>query len=321
VSTAAHVPETWDLTGDDARKTLLATGRGRLARDAFVRLRAADGFSHARSLAFVTSLVFVQGLIALVGLAAALGGLRIGGVVIDAIDGALPGPSSGVLKDAVNQAKKAGGNHLYLPLLLGLAGTLITATTAMGQIERGLNRIYGIEQDRPTKEKYGRAFLLAVSVGAALAGAFILLAFGRGATDPHGTLRDIWAVARWPLALVLVTAALTALLRWAPRRHQPAWSWLAFGAGLSVAGWTLVTLLLGAVFALSSTFGDTYGPLAGLVALQLWTLLSAVAILYGAAVAAQLEAVRAGVPSPRRQATEAPARNELAVDREPAPTI
>ena len=162
VSTAARVPETWELTGDDARKTLLATGRGRLAKDAFVRLRAADGFSHARSLAFVTSLVFVQGLIALVGLAVALGGLRIGGVVIDAIESALPGPSSGVLTDAVNQAKKAGGNHRYLPLLLGLAGTLVTATTAMGQIERGLNRIYGIEQDRPTKVKYGRAFLLAM---------------------------------------------------------------------------------------------------------------------------------------------------------------
>ena len=109
----------------------------------------------------------------------------------------------------------------------------------MGQIERGLNRIYGIEQDRPTTVKYGRAFLLAISVGVALACAFVLLAFGRGATDPHGTLRDIWAVTRWPLALVLVTAALTALLRWAPKRRQPAWSWLAFGAGVSVAGWTL----------------------------------------------------------------------------------
>ena len=38
-----------------------------------MRLRVADGFSHARSLAFVTSLVLVQAIIALVGLAAALG--------------------------------------------------------------------------------------------------------------------------------------------------------------------------------------------------------------------------------------------------------
>ena len=65
--------ETWELTGDDARKTLLDTGRWQLLKDSFVRLRLADGFSHARSLAFVTSLVLVQGLIALVGLASAFG--------------------------------------------------------------------------------------------------------------------------------------------------------------------------------------------------------------------------------------------------------
>jgi uncharacterized BrkB/YihY/UPF0761 family membrane protein len=50
------------------------------------------------------------------------------------------------------------------------------------------------------------------------------------------------------------------------------------------------------VFNLSETFGETYGSLAGLVALQLWTFFSALAILFGVAVAAQLEAVRAGVP-------------------------
>ena len=50
------------------------------------------------------------------------------------------------------------------------------------------------------------------------------------------------------------------------------------------------------MFNVSKTFGQTYGSLAGLVALQLWTFFSALAILYGVAVAAQLEAVRAGVP-------------------------
>ena len=50
------------------------------------------------------------------------------------------------------------------------------------------------------------------------------------------------------------------------------------------------------MFRASTSFGDTYGPLAGIVALQIWTLLSSISILYGAAVAAQLEAVRAGEP-------------------------
>jgi hypothetical protein len=35
----------------------------------------------------------------------------------------------------------------------------------MGQIERALNRMYGIELDRPTAQKYGRAFVLTISAG------------------------------------------------------------------------------------------------------------------------------------------------------------
>ena len=60
---------------------------------------------------------------------------------------------------------------------------------------------------------------------------------------------------------------------------------------------TAVTLGLGVMLSVSSSFGQTYGPLAGIVALQIWSLLSAISILYGAAVAAQLEAVRAGEPA------------------------
>ena len=49
---------------------------------------------------------------------------------------------------------------------------------------------------------------------------------------------------------------------------------------------------------LSSSFGSTYGPLAGIIALLLWSLLSAIALFYGVAVCAQLEALRAGHPDP-----------------------
>ena len=49
---------------------------------------------------------------------------------------------------------------------------------------------------------------------------------------------------------------------------------------------------------LSGSFGSTYGPLAGIVALLLWSLLSAASLFYGVAVCAQLEALRAHQPDP-----------------------
>jgi YihY family inner membrane protein len=293
MSTAAPVQETWGLTGDDARKALADTGRLRLLRDAFVRFRAADGFSHARSLAFVTSLVLVQGLVVVVGLAASFGDRAVSRVVVRTIDSAAPGPAGRLLADAVEQANRVGSSHAHTALLLGLIGTLVTATTAMGQLERGFNRIYGLERDRPTLHKYARALVLAVSVGGALSIAFLLLALGRDLQEDHRTLNTVWVVVRWPLALVLVTLAMAGLLHFAPRRRQPGRAWLAFAAVVCVTGWTLVTLGLALAFGLSSAFGRVYGPLAGIVALQVWTLLSAIAIFLGAAVAAQLEAVRA----------------------------
>ena len=203
MSTAAKVPETWELTGDDARKTLLETGRLKLVKDAFVRLRAADGFSHARSLAFVTSLVLVQGLVAVVGFTVAFGDLRLSKEIVQAIQTAFPGPVGNLLTDAVTQAQKVGSDHRYLPLVIGLAGTIVTGTTAMGQIERGFNRIYGIEQDRPTVQKYGRAFLLALGAGSMLACNFLVFTLGRSNAAEGDLVGGASPFVRWPLALVV----------------------------------------------------------------------------------------------------------------------
>lgn len=301
MSNATRVPETYELSGDDAWETLAETGRLTLLKNSFVRLRAADGFSHARALAFTTSLILVQGMIVVVGMASAFGDVRFVRTAIAAIETGVPGPAADVLKNAVEQANRVGTDGRYLPLALGLIGLLITATSAMGQFERSLNRLYGTEQDRPALVKYTRALLLALTAGTLIAFAFLVLAFGRGVLTS-----GVETVLRWPLAILLAAAGLGALFQYAPRRRQPAWTWLAFGSGVGVLLWTLVTLLLALTFRASSNFGDTYGPLAGIVALQLWAFLSACTILYGGAVIAQLEAVRAGVTKPREEEERQP---------------
>src|SRR5690242_6888021 len=97
MSDAKPIRETRDLKGDDAWRTLMSAGWGRLLRDAVARLRAADGFSHARSLAFAMSLVAVQGVIALLGLAVALQQSDLSHTIIGAIQQAVPGPVGGLL--------------------------------------------------------------------------------------------------------------------------------------------------------------------------------------------------------------------------------
>jgi YihY family inner membrane protein len=301
VSTASPVPETRELDGDDARQVLRSCGRLRLVRDAYMRLRVADGFSHARSMAYATALVLVQSIIALVGLATALGSGEVSKVIVRTLQAAAPGPAGRLLTDAVAQAHRAGATHRYAGLVFGLVGALISGSTFFGQLERGLNRIYGIEQDRPTLQKYGLAALFAVTVGLLVSLAFAAFAFGRTIGDSmhNDALSMAWSIVRWPLALIVLTVAMTLLLRGSPRRSQPKLSWLAFGATVSVVLWTVSTVSLGWFFTASTSFGDTYGPLAGIVALLLWALLSAISMLLGGAVAAQLEAIRAGIREPQ----------------------
>ena len=71
---------------------------------------------------------------------------------------------------------------------------------------------------------------------------------------------------------------------------------------LTVGLLVVATVLLNVFFAVSGTFGSTYGPLAGIIALAFWTYGTSIALLFGAALAAQLEAVRAGAAAPRSAA-------------------
>lgn len=301
MSSATLVPDTRGLSGDDAWRVLRTTGEIRLLKDAFSRLRAADGFSHARSLAFLTSLVAVQALIGLVGMASLLHSGNFSRIVVAAIRRVVPGPAGHLLTTATAQAHRAAGGHHSTALIFGLVAGIVTATTAMGQVERGLNRIYGVEQDRPTLLKYSVAFVFALSAGTLVTVAFACLTFGRDvfAGSSPKVAQSLWAVIRWPLGMVLIGLAVTVLFRWLPRRYQPKISWLAFGAIVSMVIWGVVTVALGLFFQHSSGFGNTYGPLAGIVALLFWCFFSSIALFYGGAVTAQLEAIRAGAPIPK----------------------
>jgi YihY family inner membrane protein len=302
MSTATSVPETYDLEGDDAVRTLRRTGWAQLAKDSFRRFRAADGFSHARALAFQVTLSLLPAVIAAVGLATALRASRFRQLLVQAVDRLAPGPAGQIIIEAVQHGAKSASRGGVFALIIGALAALGSTTLAMGQIERGANRIYGVEQDRPTTQKYWNGFKLACSAGVLVVLAFLLIVVGSDvakAAGLTGVVRSIWTLLRWPLSIGFAVVAFAVLFREAPRRRQPSWSWLAVGSGLSVLLWFVFTGLLAFYLnASSGTFGQTYGPLTGMIAILIWAFLTALALFLGIAFAAQLEAVRAGVPGP-----------------------
>ena len=273
---------------------------------AFGRFRYGDGFSHSRALALQLSLAFIPLVIATVGLSGALATERIGRMLRSIVVSLSPGGSGELIRDTLER-----GEGSEVALWLGLAFALATLTTAMGQVERGANRIYGIAPDRPSRRKYGRALGMALVAGLpAMAGSGVLLAgpaFGEAVEGVYGWNDDAVSAVSVPLGVLLVLCSVTAMLRLAPRRRQPGWSWLGLGAVISVVLWSGFTGLLATYVQVSASFGVVYGPLTGVIALLLWTQLTSVSVLFGFAVTAQLEAGRTGVasdPVPRRPAGE-----------------
>jgi YihY family inner membrane protein len=309
---ATRVPSTRHLEGGEALETLRSTGWKRLATDSFARFLSADGFSHARSLAYQLTLTALPALIAAVGLVTKLEQDDFRSVATRILQELAPGSSSQTLRQAFREGSQAAEGSA-VALYFGLAATLIAATAAMGQIERGANRIYGIDVDRPVLRKYARALVLALTSGLMTLIAFVAflggstLAKGQSTSGLSDTVVAVWSVARWPAAVVFVVLAFALIFRYSPKRDQPDASWLAAGSAVSVLLWLGFTGLL-ALYMSVSRGSDTYGPLAGTIGMLVWAFLSSVAVFLGLAFAAQLEAVRAGSPEPTTPGGEASRR-------------
>ncbi|MBQ1045674.1 MULTISPECIES: YihY/virulence factor BrkB family protein [unclassified Micromonospora] len=309
MSSTKLVPETRlmtenELSADDAWHTLRRHGGWCLLRDAFVRFRYGDGFSHSRALGLQLCLAVVPFLIALTGLITDLGVDEGGKVVADTVLAITPGQSEAMVQDLLTDSERSEDAG-ELALTLGLLTGLVALTTTMAQIERGANRIYGVERDRPALAKYLRATVLAVVAGVPALAGFLILVGGRAMGESvrrHYEWGDVamagWNVIRWPLSLGLTVLAVAVLFRHAPRRRQPGLSWLFFGAAIAIAIWWLASLLLAAYVKYSGGFGQTYGALTGMMALLLWANLTGMALFGGLSFAAQLEAMRIGVEEP-----------------------
>lgn len=312
MGTVVRVPQTRDmigeeLSGDEAWAALRTYGGRKLLTDAFLRFRYADGFSVARALAFQFVLALVPFSIALVGVATSLHTESVGRVVELTLIRIAPGPSAELIRTSLGRTEEGAGSGPggALAVWLGLAFATLNLASAMAQIERGANRIYGVERDRPFLAKYARSLVLVVAAGLPLIGGFLVLVAGKAVggalAETFGwgeSAQDAWGLLRIPAGVLLTWLASAVLFRWAPRRDQPGYTWLAFGSAVHLLLWVGATWLLTLYVGFSGSFGSVYGPLTAFVALLLWSNLAGVSLFLGLSLAAQLESARAGQHDP-----------------------
>jgi membrane protein len=200
-----------------------------------------------------------------------------------------------VLGIVTDQLKKlSGGDHGGL-LTVGMLAALWSSSSAMTAISDTLNRAYDVEEGRPWWKV--RLIAIGLTVGVAL---FILIATALVLAGPMvasyladwwylGTAFEwTWNVLQWPFAFVLVTVAIALIYFYAPDVEQQ-WSWLGPGAVLATTLWLLATLGFRYYVVNMGAYTETYGALGAVMVLMLWFYLSALAILIGAELNAELE--------------------------------
>jgi membrane protein len=195
------------------------------------------------------------------------------------------------LEDMARRAERRAEGGL---LLFGVALALWSVSALSGTLADAFNNAYGLTESRP----WWKVQVLSLASGPLLALAvivavFLMLTGSRVAEDVAGILglRELfvllWAWLRFPVALVLLWAALSVIYRHSPAVTLP-WRSVMLGAALAVLAWAVASVGFSVYLANFADFGITYGSLGAAVGLLVYLNLSASLVLAGAELNASM---------------------------------
>jgi membrane protein len=255
----------------------------------------AQQVAYSSLLAFFPSAVLLVGLLGLIGAYDQLQHL-LGAVSPKAVLQALQ----------IAQSSSHGGGKI-VAIVVGTAGALWAATGAMGSIVKAVNRAYELEETRGFVKQKLTSALLVAATGIVTAGLFLLIVFGGPLGDAiakragfGGAFTTAWSILRWPIAFVAILLLFALIYYLAPNRTPRSWRWLTPGSFVGAVLWLALSGLFALYTSFSHSYDRTYGTLAGAIVLLLWLYYSALALLFGAELNAELE--RQG-GQPKREAT------------------
>jgi membrane protein len=226
---------------------------------------------------------------------------------VESVSGLLPAESLKLLTDALSSYASKSHSTLNLALVIALAIALWSAKAGISALMTGLNIANEQAEGRGLIRQ--QAVALALTVGAILFGAIALgtLAIVPAAINLLPYLDDgartELGLGRWPVLAILVTLALAVLYRFGAYKPRPKWRWISWGAAIATIMWLIGSALFSFYVSRFASYDVTYGSLAAPVVLLLWFWLSALIVLIGAEIDAELEHSDSGIVRPVEEAS------------------
>jgi membrane protein len=180
-------------------------------------------------------------------------------------------------------------------LTIGIGMALWSSSAAIVSVTGAMNRAYDIDEGRPWWKV--RLIAIGLTVGLALfvITAVVLVMVGPGLGQQLASRLGLgaafewaWTILQWPLVVALVAVALAVLNYFAPDAEQD-WEWITPGAVVSTILWLIASLGFKSYLSNFADYNATYGSLGGVIILMLWFYLSALAVLVGSEMNAEIE--------------------------------
>lgn len=243
---------------------------------------------------------------------------------VASIGDALPAQARDLLTAQLESLTSTSESALGIGLVVSVALALWSASGGIGNLITAINTAYDEDEDRGFIKRKLLALGLTLAAIVFLLVVITLVAVAPAVLDAlvsSGPIRWLLEAARWVLLLLLIMTALAVLYRASPDRDAPKMRWVSVGAGIATLLWIAASVGFSFYVDNFSSYGKTYGALAGVVVLMLWLWISAYAVLLGAEINAESEqqTSRDSTDGPRRPLGQRGAVKADSVPDEKAP--
>jgi membrane protein len=204
--------------------------------------------------------------------------------------------------------------------LVGLVLALWASTSAMTTYMAALNMAYDRDDGRSFARKRLIALLMVGAIGAAVLLVGLLLIFGPyveawvgDLLGLEGVVGWLWWTLQWPLLFFGLLVAFGVLHYFGPDVEHPRWQLITPGSIVAVLGWLVASGGFAVYTSLFGSYNKAWGSLAAVIVTLTWLWLTALALLFGGEVNAEVERsreLRQGRPAGER--VLAPRRSDAA---------
>jgi membrane protein len=204
----------------------------------------------------------------------------------------LPEGSFQIVQDQIARVLDKGNTTLGATFLFGFGLAVWSANAGVKAVIDALNVVY----EEREKRSFIRLNLLSLAFTCSGIAALLLmvsavvavpLALDRVGLAPQSQF--IISLARWPLMLVILLAALGVLYRLGPSRREAQWEWLSIGTIAAALLWIAGSSLLSWYLSNFGNYNATYGSLGAAIGLMMWMWMSAIIVLCGAELNSEIE--------------------------------